>query len=383
MDVIEVQKAIEEKFKDTASKEEIGGLSTKLGEVEKTLKEQGEEFTKLIEKFGRKDTVEDELSKFLEDNKDEIKKIYSSGSGVIEFVPKAVGSITTSSGTVVGAPVTNNDTMLPNNMNLNTYNDVLRLVTNFQTSQASYPYTEAKPKEGGFEWVLQGAAKPQIDFSWVTKWAEPKKAAAWIRLTEESIKDVKGLNSLAQNYLKQAHDIFKAKAIIAAAIDASHTFVAGALANAIVTPHFMNVVGAGVVSVATTHSYVDEVSFVPNTVMINPLDFFTDFVCAKDSQGRDLFPYANVFGNVRIGNTIIMSSELITQGEILIADMSKLNTSSYMPYSVKIGWVNDDFIKNQFVMLGESRYHLFVKTHEEGAFLSDDYAVIKAAITKP
>jgi hypothetical protein len=54
-----------------------------------------------------------------------------------------------------------------------------------------------------------------------------------------------------------------------------------------------------------------------------------------------------------------------------------------MPYTVKIGWVNDDFIKNQFVILAESRFHAFVKKLDEQAFIYDDIATIKDAITKP
>ena len=57
--------------------------------------------------------------------------------------------------------------------------------------------------------------------------------------------------------------------------------------------------------------------------------------------------------------------------------------SNYSPYVVKIGWINDDFVRNMFVILGESRYHQFVKPLDEAAFLYEDIATIKTAITKP
>ena len=60
--------------------------------------------------------------------------------------------------------------------------------------------------------------------------------------------------------------------------------------------------------------------------------------------------------------------------------MSKYNTTNYVPYNVQIGWVNDDFIKNQFVILAESRFHAFVKVLDEQAFIYDDIATIKDAI---
>jgi hypothetical protein len=40
------------------------------------------------------------------------------------------------------------------------------------------------------------------------------------------------------------------------------------------------------------------------------------------------------------------------------------------------------FIKNQFVILGESRFHAFVKKLDEQAFIYDTIATIKSAITK-
>ena len=78
-----------------------------------------------------------------------------------------------------------------------------------------------------------------------------------------------------------------------------------------------------------------------------------------------------------------MPHEDIATGKIFVADLSKYNTTNYVGYNVKIGWVNDDFIKNQFVILGESRFHAFVKKLDEQAFIYDDIATIKTAITAP
>ena len=67
----------------------------------------------------------------------------------------------------------------------------------------------------------------------------------------------------------------------------------------------------------------------------------------------------------------------------MVADASVYNVTNYLPYNVKIGWVNDDFIRNQFVILAESRAHMFVKKLDEQAIIYDDIATIKTAITKP
>ena len=111
-----------------------------------------------------------------------------------------------------------------------------------------------------------------------------------------------------------------------------------------------------------------------------PVPFYLQFVAVKNADGNPLYPTASLFNMVNIGGLTIIPERSIPDGKIFVADMSKYNVTDYVGYSVKIGWINDDFIKNQFVMLGESRFHAFVKKLDEQAFLYDDIATIKTAI---
>lgn len=338
------------------------------------------------------DAVSKEINKHLADNFEKIKAIHKAGSGVIEFEVKAVADITTGNGTNTAPPAITGTQMAPlQNVNLRQMS-ILGLTTSFNTNQAAYAYTEAKPKDGDYAFVAEGAAKPQIDFNWETNYAKPVKAAAWLRLTEESVQDVKGLESVARNFLFKKHNIRKAKGILfgdgispnpKGATVYGRVFSAGPLALAVDSPNFMDVINAAITDIATTHNYEDETPYYANLVLINPVDFFLQLVSAKDTQGHPLYPMASLFNMVIIGGVTIMPEELIPQGKIFVADMEKYNTTNYMSYVVKIGWINDDFIKNQFVMLGESRFHAFVKKLDEQAFLYDDIATIKTAITKP
>jgi len=76
----------------------------------------------------------------------------------------------------------------------------------------------------------------------------------------------------------------------------------------------------------------------------------------------------------------IIPFEDITAGKIFVADLSKYNISRWEGYTVKIGWINDQLITNQFTMVGESRFHAFVKKLDEQAFIYDTIATVKAAI---
>lgn len=374
-------KQIEEATKNLASKDDVSGLDAKLKtaleEIE-TLKEKGS--NNVIKES-------DFINDFIVKNHSQIKNVYDSRAGVVEI--KVVGDVTTANGVNTSPPAITGTQQAPlGNVNLRDFN-VVNLTSNISTSLAAYPYTEAKPKDGDYTFLAEGGTKPQMDFSWETNYAKPVKTAAWIRLTEESVQDVVGLQSVANDLLRKKHNLKKSNGILfgdgvspnpKGATVYGRTFVAGSMATSITNPNFMDVVNACITDIATTHNYQDEMPYMANLVMVNPIDFFKELVAAKDNDGLPLYPSASLFNTVSIGGVTIIPEESIPAGKIFVCDMSKYNTTNYMPYTVKIGWVNDDFIKNQFVILAESRFHAFVKKLDEQAFIYDDISTVRTAI---
>ena len=369
------------------------GLESVISEKEKETQQSIDNVLKIVEeiKATQGGLTEEALIEVIKRNHEAIKKAYESKSGVVEIEFKAVGNITTGLVAMATAPNILGTQIAPvSNVNLRGM-DIETFVTVLPTSQPVYAYTETVPKDGNYEFVAEGNKKPQIDFKVSTEFAKPKKIAAWTQLTEESVYDIKGLEGVAKDYLKKKHDLFKNKAILfgdgtgenpKGATKYGRAFVAGSMALKVVKPNFMDVVNAAVTDIATTHNYEDETPYMANLVLVNPVDFFLELVSAKDNEGRPLYPTASLFNTVVIGGMVIKSDEAVPQGKIFIGDLSKYNITDYLSYTVKIGWINDDFIKNQFVILGESRFHAFVKKLDERAFIYDDIATIKTGITK-
>jgi len=334
-------------------------------------------------------TFAEQIKKAINDNKDAIKEA-AKGGKVVEFTIKAVADVTTASGSIpVTAPtITGVQQAGLSPVNLRTMN-IVDYTTNISTQLSAFPYTEALPKEGDFAFLAEGGAKPQIDLKWETRFASPVKAAAWIRLTEEAVNDVAGLESIARDFLLKKHNLVKNKGILngngtspnpKGATTYGRTFVAGSMASSVATPNFMDVAYACITDIATTHNFTDEMPYMANICMINPIDFYKELVSAKTTDGLPLYPTASLFNVVQIGGLTIIPEESIAVGKIFIADMTKYNTTNFVDYVVRIGVINDDFIKNQFVMLAESRFHAFVKKLDEKAFIYDDIATIRTAI---
>lgn len=337
------------------------------------------------------DRLDVQLSKALNEKADEIKNLYKNG-GKVEITLKAPSLITTANAVNNTAPSITGVQQAPiTNINLREIG-IIPFTTNLNTSVSAYTYTETKPKDGDYAFLGEGAIKPQIDFTSETSYATPKKVAAWMKLTSESVQDIAGLESIARDFLSKKHNLKKSKGILfgdglsdnpKGATTYGRLFSAGALALSVSNPNFMDVVNASITDISTTHNYEDETPYIANFVAINPNDFFIHLVSAKDGDGKPLYPTATLFNMVNIGGVTIWADESVPVGKIFVADMSKYYTTNYVPYTVTIGWVNDDFIKNQFVILGESRFHAFVKKLDEQAFIYDNISTIKTAISKP
>lgn len=396
-------------------KTENAGLKTKLDEQAETIKGLKTEVNEAKEKANTAvesakpltiKSIEKAVREFIKEKFDDIKNLKQKGHGFIEFEVKAVGSLTAGNaiidndgGSGTTGSATNPDGIPelvgvqmapPSRVNLRT-NLINSLTNNFNTSLAAYPYTESVPKDGDFAFQLtEGAAKAQIDFKIETRYAQPFTLAAWEHLSEQSVQDIPGLQSIATGFLKDKHDIKKQRAILfgdgalpalVGATQYGRVFAAGAMANTVRFPNFMDVVNACITDVYVTHNYQDEMPYMPSLCLVNPIDFFVHLVAAKDERGLPLYPMASLFNQVQIGGVTILPEEMIPAGKIFVSDMSKYNTSNYLGYRVKIGWINDDFIKNQFVILGESRFHAYVKNLDQQAFIYDDYATILGAIS--
>ena len=389
-----VTEALDKKFKDTQKQltelQKTGATKEETLKLHKAIEAQGLALEAMTEKLKERNikSALAQFEDFLIDNVDKLKEMKNNKHGVIEFIPKVVGDMSTGSGGDLAAAPVNMNTQL-GSFNFRDDNSLLNLATVTSTDKADHPYTELVPKDGDYTFVAEGATKPQIDFKWEVSYANPKKAAAYEVLSTEVVQDIKRIVSVAREYLTKKHDLHKVNAVYfgdgtgenpKGATVYGRVFSAGALALGVASPNFMDVVNACITDIYTTTNYTDEAPYKANVCLINPNDFFLQLVSAKDTNGSPLYPTASLFSQVTIGGVTIRPWIKIPAGKIFVADMKMYNISNYIPFAITVGWINDQFITNQFTMVGESRFFGYVKKLDEQAFLYDTIATINTAI---
>lgn len=380
-----------------------GATKSELQKVQDAMKAQGETLLEIKEshKSAIAKGFDAQLGSFLTANKEKIKEIYKSGKGHLEFYPdqdeinKVVGDVMRANG-LIGSVPAYNDVNLPF-VNLRDDNPMLAFASTQNTNSASIPFTEITGWEGNAAAVAEGGLKPQVDFDWVTNYATPFKAAAYEVLSEEVVDDIPRIMSVAKDFLKQKHDLKKVDlvyfgsgvvpnpkgATIFGSENAYATGVATPFYQKITHVNIMDIIYAAVMQVYGLPPIVDGIPFIPNLVMMNHLDFVENFVMVKDVNGLPLYPTASLFSRVTMGGVTIVPWVKVPADKLFLADMSKYNLTNYKPYFIKIGWVNDQLIRNMFTIVGESRFHAYVKNYEVDAFMYADISTIRTNITKP
>jgi hypothetical protein len=64
----------------------------------------------------------------------------------------------------------------------------------------------------------------------------------------------------------------------------------------------------------------------------------------------------------------------------LVGDLTQYKVDIYKDFVLKMGWINDDFIRNQFCIVGEMRYHRYISDARKKAIVYDLLSKIKTSL---
>jgi len=235
-------------------------------------------------------------------------------------------------------------------------------------------------KEGSAGMTAEGAAKSQLDFTYIVDSASVKKITAFIKISKEMLDDIAGIMSDINGELMYELDYLKETQLISGS--GATVYLNGiekyaqpldnaGLAGTIPNPDKWAVLGAAITQI----NVETEGRSAANGALLNPVDIYTMVFGIKSTTNEYIAPLAQVVNDAsRILGVPIIPSNSITVGEFLVGDFRKFNIKVKEGVTVAMGYENDDWTKNLVTILAETRLVSYVKKNDEAAFVTDTFA---------
>ena len=378
-------------------KENSEANQKELVKLETALKVQGEALQGLVnangEYVGTNKNLDSEFKKAFmrKEVAKEIQSIVGIQKGDVNILTmKAVGEITTANATVSGTVPTISHIVNTDEISNDQYRGswLDQFMSVGRVSKPFWSYSERAFGEGAATHVAEGGTKPQIDADWVTRYAVPRKVAAYEIFTEESTQDIPGLMDYARTTLMGEVDYEYTSKVLKGAgtgedptgiiTGASAVSVPTSLANAVNEANLYDVISVMVnaVAIAKGEKYMPHR---PNLAMVHPTDLL-GLQLKKDANNNYIMPIFNSADGTRIGDIVVRPDLAVTAGTVIVGDFKKANVKRYIDYNVRLGYINAQLIENKLTMVGEKRYMYYIKNLDSTAFVKGDIATVKAAL---
>ena len=356
--------------------EALKEYGTKATDLEAVVKAQGDKINGLIEKQSKPFTGMKMIEDIFTENIPKLKELHAKGTGFIEVSLKAavVDSIANSIQNMTSPP---GSPYAPgiSNIPLTVY-DIIRnpnFVSNYvdtgTTDVSRLAWINETALTGLPALVLEGAQKPQESRTFQVEFSQAKKIAAYLQITEEFDQDLSYLTSQVKSLLQQdlvrAYDSQIQADVIAAATPFNFTDVGisgyslSSLQNGIYDATYWD-------GLAVMGAYPRNNNFIPNVSLINPLTWIK-MQTTKDTVGRYNFPADSLQESINP----IHGNKLFPDYAI-VGDLKQFKVLIYKDFVLKMGWINDDFIRNQFTVVAEVRFHDYISAARKKAIVYGD-----------
>jgi HK97 family phage major capsid protein len=351
---------------NTASAEMKKQIENQKGEIERVI----EQVQKLEEKGVRLRTPGGEKKGFIDFVKgnDAYKGLIqkNQNSAEIEISKSDMASMSETKVTSAGLVIPQYDPVI---QDVPRQNLLIRdLIPSTPVSGQSYSYFIENVHTLGAGMVAEGAAKPTSSVTFTQKTDTVKKIAVWMPVTDEALDDVPQLYAYIQELLRYDLKLTEEGQILKG--DGTGNNLNGVMTQA--TAFDSTLAKAGDTAIDTVRRAIYQVrkqsKRAADAVVMTDLDWM-NIELQKDGENRYLF--ANLQGLVTPvlwGRPVVASDSMDegdgtdTGGEFLTGSFSQgARIYDRMAFTVKVGMINDDFVKNQRVILVEERLGLAVR----------------------
>jgi HK97 family phage major capsid protein len=242
--------------------------------------------------------------------------------------------------------------------------------------------TQVAPGAEESLWVNEAGAKFNGQVSYEEVSEEVKKIAAYIKVSKEMLADLSFVRSEINTELMEAIEQNIDLSLVNGnggndlngLLNYAPAFNAGTFANAVPSANISDLI-------RIAKAQIEAANFMPTHVVLNPEDV-AKIELTKASDGSYTYP---IFfdANMRVAGLIVVSSNNITAGTMIVGDFTKFNIKFREDMNMSVGYENDDFTRNMVTILCEARLVSYVKGNDVNAFVQSDIAVDIADITAP
>lgn len=271
---------------------------------------------------------------------------------------------------------------------------VTSLVDTGNTSLPAIPYADKLPTQGTMTIVPEGTLKPLLSFAIERRFSTAFKIAGRMKITEEALDDVPGMEASINGELRYAHDQAVEDAIYDHVTAFAPAFVAGGMAASTNAPSNYDVIRAASFGI----KIASKGRFMPNAAVVNSADVYAMGATKDNTYNYVLPPFVLPDGTRVAGVAIIETQDdaHVPPGSFIIGDWRKVKRRVYKGFSLRMGQfglvtegttsitnVMSDFECNLYTFIGESRMHLYHYKNDETAFIKDTFANVKTLIAMP
>lgn len=383
-----LQKEIDSKFanisKGLASKEEIEEFRKTVKEANDTLlnalKAQGIKMGELENKL--QGAPQDNLKAFENDfseKKAQLEAIKLNKSGQVAFNIKAAG-VTATIGIGGNAASIQEQGSAAALLRLGdgpiyTIERGLPFILNFvsvgNTNSPALVWFNELPKEGDFAITAEGALKPLVQYIFERETATYRKAAGYMVITEEFDMDfprlVSAIKRLASIDVRNKMNDLILTDMLTQASPYAYNGLDGSVENA----DDYAAIGAAIAQLQSLY-------YTPNVLVLNHADAWR-MKLTKGEDGHYIAPPFQWNGTTYEFGTVIVDPR-VAVGNFFIGDGSVYHVDLRGEVIVRMGYANDDFIKNQYSLVVEQYFYNYISDARKAGFIYANFAVIKADI---
>lgn len=384
----------------TAKLEELGLKDNAISKLTEAVEKQGTELRKMLE-GGENKRIVKSIDELVHESGENIKKLSDSDAGRFKMRINA-----NADKTIVERASLSNSTMgirLPGIGQLPTRNLVMDQVfptvnlseADVKQSNGVIRYMDVASETRGAAETAEKGTKPESAIAWIERSATLQVIADTIPVTKQAYRSLGFVAGEIDRLLRRSHALRKDKQLYdgdgnAPNIKGIYTYATAAtLAN---LPNYQGLTDPNLYDlIANLSVYISngdqstgkQGKYMANVVLMNPADILK-YKLAKAANGHYILPpFISADGKVIDGVRVVETS-VVTKNTLALGDFNYGTIYHSEDLVIEMGWINDQFVKNQWTIRAEQECMLLVRNADLDAFTKiTDIDAAVASLAKP